>query len=58
MTEDPVAVSVETDVRSAATTMLDLGIRHLPVTVGPEIVGMVSARDLLTDVGMAEGRAR
>jgi CBS domain-containing protein len=58
MTEDPVAVSAETDVRNAATTMLDLGIRHLPVTVGPEVVGMVSARDLLADVGMAEGRAR
>jgi len=58
MTEDPVAVSAETDVRSAAKTMLDLGIRHLPVMVGPEIVGMVSARDLLADVGIAEtGRA-
>ncbi len=54
MTEDPVAVSAETDVRSAAKIMLGLGIRHLPVMVGSEIVGMVSARDLLADVGMAE----
>jgi CBS domain-containing protein len=59
MTEDPVAVSPDTDARSAARIMLGLGIRHLPVMIGSEIVGMVSARDLLSDVGIAEtGRAR
>jgi CBS domain-containing protein len=58
-TEDPVSVSADTDVRSAAKVMLGLGIRHLPVMVGADIVGMVSARDLLADVGVAEaGRAR
>jgi CBS domain-containing protein len=54
MTEDPVAVTPDTDVVRAAATMLELGVRHLPVIVGGEVVGMVSARDLLADVGIEE----
>jgi CBS domain-containing protein len=54
MTEDPVSVSPDTEVTEAAGTMLDLGVRHLPVMVVDEVLGMVSARDLLADVGMAE----
>jgi CBS domain-containing protein len=44
----PVSVDVDDDLASAARRMLDLGIRHLPVTAGKsELVGMVSMRDLL-----------
>ena len=47
MTDEPVVVDPETDVDRAAAEMVELGIRHLPVVVGGEVVGMVSARDLL-----------
>lgn len=46
MTRDPVTVDVETDVRDARDLMLESGFRHLPVTDGGELVGVVSIRDL------------
>lgn len=48
MTREPVTVSPETDAADVARTMLDLGVRHLPVMEEGRLVGMVSARDLLT----------
>lgn len=48
MTEDPVTVTPETDAAAAAATMLELGLRHLPVMEGGRMAGMVSARDLLS----------
>ncbi len=49
MTPDPASITPETDVRNAAERMLQMGVRHLPVVVGDEVVGMVSVRDLLID---------
>ncbi|HEX9892075.1 MAG TPA: CBS domain-containing protein [Actinomycetota bacterium] len=49
MTPDPVTVDPETDLEQAAAMMLKLGARHLPVTEGGRVMGMISARDLLTD---------
>ncbi|MEX2555012.1 MAG: CBS domain-containing protein [Actinomycetota bacterium] len=47
LTSAPTTVSPDTDVREAASLMLALGIRHLPVVDGVRPVGMVSIRDLL-----------
>ena len=46
MTKDPVAIGPETSIREARDTMLEQGFRHLPVTDGGSLVGMVSLRDL------------
>jgi CBS domain-containing protein len=44
----PETADIEEDSRDVARRMLDLGIRHLPVTAGDgQLVGMVSMRDLL-----------
>lgn len=48
MTGEPVTVTPETEAGEVATTMLDLGLRHLPVIEDGMLVGMISARDLLT----------
>jgi CBS domain-containing protein len=47
MTLEPATVALETPLAEAARTMLAFGIRHLPVVVAGEVLGMVSARDLL-----------
>jgi CBS domain-containing protein len=47
MTECPVAVSPDMDVRQAVVAMLEQECRHLPVVAGERVVGMVSIRDLL-----------
>jgi CBS domain-containing protein len=47
MSSEPVSVSPEMDAGEAAALMLSLGARHLPVMEAGEIVGMLSARDLL-----------
>jgi CBS domain-containing protein len=46
MTSDPMTVPAETPVGDALRTMLDRGFRHLPVTEGGAVVGVVSMRDL------------
>ena len=49
MTEEPLlTVTPETDAGKVAATMLEQGVRHLPVLEGGQVVGMVSARDLLS----------
>ena len=48
MTEEPLTVTPETDAGKVAATMLEQGVRHLPVIEGGLVVGMVSARDLLS----------
>jgi CBS domain-containing protein len=48
MTELPVTVSPDDDVKVAAHRMAELGVRHLPVVDGQYLVGMLSIRDLLT----------
>lgn len=47
MTEEVIPVPIDADVGEAAAEMVSLGARHLPVADRGEIVGMVSARDLL-----------
>jgi len=54
MTPDPVTVTPETEIAAAAATMLKIGARHLPVSEGGRIVGMISARDLLADEAWSE----
>ena len=46
----PITVTPETGIREAAAEMLETEVRHLPVGVGGELIGMVSLRDLLTVV--------
>jgi CBS domain-containing protein len=48
MTRDPITVTPGTDAADAAVTMLELGVRHLPVTEAGTVVGMLSSRDLLS----------
>ena len=44
----PETADVEEDSRDVARRMLELGVRHLPVTTGEDqLVGMVSIPDLL-----------
>ena len=50
MTQDPASISPETSVGEAAERMLELGVRHFPVMMGDEVLGMISIRDLLIEV--------
>jgi CBS domain-containing protein len=50
MTDHPITVGPETGIREAAAEMLDLEVRHLPVGLAGEVVGMISLRDLLSVV--------
>ena len=47
MNEAPVTVGPDEDSAVAATRMLALGCRHLPVVEDGKLIGIVSARDLL-----------
>lgn len=42
MTQDPLTVSLGTDVREAVEAMLEFDFRHLPVVQAGAVVGMVS----------------
>lgn len=46
-----VTVEVSESREAVAQVMLDLDVRHLPVTQGGRVVGIISARDLLEPVG-------
>jgi CBS domain-containing protein len=47
ITVEPATVGLETPLAGVARTMLAYGIRHLPVVMAGDVIGMVSARDLL-----------
>ena len=46
MTRTPITVMPETPIDQARDLMLEHHFRHLPVTRGDELVGMISMRDL------------
>lgn len=46
MTPDPLSVAPGTPVEEALKLMLDRGFRHLPVSEGDRVLGVVSMRDL------------
>jgi CBS domain-containing protein len=46
MTSSPTTVAPDVTVEDALETMLSGGFRHLPVTEGDQVLGMVSMRDL------------
>lgn len=46
MTRDPRTVGPDASVSDALDLMVDGGFRHLPVTEGDRVVGVVSIRDL------------
>ena len=47
MTDSPDTVPPEVSVAEAADWLLETGYRHLPVTVGEELLGIVDIRDVL-----------
>ncbi|HEX6208024.1 MAG TPA: CBS domain-containing protein [Actinomycetota bacterium] len=53
MTSEPTTVPPETPASEALKTMLDGGFRHLPVSEGDRVLGIVSIRDL-SAAGLAE----
>ena len=53
MTRDPETIDPDASVGTAMDLMLERGFRHLPVTEGELLVGVVSMRDLARSI--AEG---
>jgi CBS domain-containing protein len=47
MTDGPDTVPPEVSVSEAADWLLETGYRHLPVTIGEELLGIVDIRDVL-----------
>lgn len=47
MTPDPDTVDVDVDVVDASAWLLAVGYRHLPITEGDRLVGLISMKDLL-----------
>ena len=48
MTSDPMTATPDMDTEEAAAVMFTNGFRHLPVTKGSEVVGVVSLREVLS----------
>jgi CBS domain-containing protein len=47
LTAEPATVTLDTGLHEAAARMVELEVRHLPVVDGGEVIGMISARDVL-----------
>lgn len=56
MTREPRIIPAHTDIAAAIRTMLEGGFRHLPVTRGGRILGMLSMRDI-SHAGQGTGDA-
>jgi CBS domain-containing protein len=50
MTSDPITIEPEASAGGAVREMIGKGFRHLPVMQGDELVGIVSLRDLVTQL--------
>jgi CBS domain-containing protein len=50
MTRDPETIGADETLEMAAVVMLHGGFRHLPVSDGERVVGMLSMRDLMSVV--------
>ena len=48
MTPDPHCVRSGDSLAMVRSRLNELGVRHMPVTAGTRVVGMISARDLVT----------
>jgi CBS domain-containing protein len=46
MTHEPLTIAADADIATAVRTMSAGGFRHLPVTRGGAILGMLSLRDI------------
>jgi CBS domain-containing protein len=46
MTKEVIGIDLSSDIEEAAKTMIDKGIRHLPVTDKGKVVGIISIRDI------------
>jgi nucleotide-binding universal stress UspA family protein/CBS domain-containing protein len=53
MTPDPITVSRDVTIDTAARMMIDRGVRALPVVDGEEIIGIISTSDILEDYARA-----
>ena len=51
MTANPRAVSVEETVENCLFIMREFGFRHLPITEGKKLKGLVSLRDIMLRAG-------
>ncbi|HLB86129.1 MAG TPA: CBS domain-containing protein [Terriglobales bacterium] len=59
MTPNPKAVSVDETIENCLFLMREFGFRHLPITDGKQLKGLVSSRDiLLRYVAQKEAEAR
>ncbi len=59
MTREPTTAAADESIEDAVTTMLSGGFRHLPVSDGDDVVGIVSLRALFSaHVGGASRRAK
>jgi CBS domain-containing protein len=59
MTANPKAVNVDETIENCLFLMREFGFRHLPITDGKELKGLVSSRDiLLRYVAQKEAEAR
>jgi CBS domain-containing protein len=56
MTSDPICVAVRVDAATAARLMLDRGVRALPVVEGEQVIGIISASDILEEYARAARR--
>ncbi len=49
MTTDVIVGIPEDDIEEILKTMTEKGVRHLPVMVGPRVIGMLSIRDVIEE---------
>jgi len=50
MTRDVISVNVTEQLEECMATMIEKGIRHLPVYEGERLLGLISVRDVLKEV--------